>query len=465
MPELPEVETVRKSLEKLYLNKKIIDVDILLPRMILSDIDEFKTKVINATFISFTRIGKYLFLNLDNGYSIISHLRMEGKYIRRSLDEVITTHTRVIFYLNDNSKMCYDDSRSFGIMKLTKTENILKEKEISKLGPEPFSINDGSYLYNIYQRKNVEIKEALLDQEIMTGLGNIYADEVLFDTCINPFKKCNKLTLQECNSILESSKKILNHAIELGGSTISSYHPEKGVDGRFQNELNVYGKKDLSCPRCSSILRKGRIGGRGTTYCPKCQHVAISIGVTGKIASGKSEALRYLKSLGYPIFSSDEEVVRLYKQKETKIALINLFGEGVLNDDGTISKPFIKNVISQDQNKKIELENIIHPMVKKSIIKFINEHREEKIVICEVPLMFEKRFDLLFDYILGTTCSSINQIEHLKNRGSKTISQDLVIALSNTFDKNISKCDFLVNTDGSIENAHQQIDEILKGIA
>lgn len=464
MPELPEVETVRKSLEKLYLNKKIVSIDILLERMILSDINEFKEKVVGATFTSFTRIGKYLFLNLSNSYTIISHLRMEGKYVRRTPNENITTHTRVVFYLDDNTKMCYDDSRSFGIMKLTKTSDILLEKEITKLGPEPFSISDPTYLYNIYQKKNVEIKTLLLDQEIMTGLGNIYADEVLFDTSISPFKKANTLTKVECNSILESSKKILLHAISLGGSTVSSYHPEKGVDGRFQNELQVYGKKGLPCSRCGTILRKGTLGGRGTTYCPHCQKVGITLGITGKIASGKSEVLKYLKSLGYPVFSSDEEVARLYTLKETKLALINLFGEGVLNDDTSISKPFIKNAISDDLNKKKELENIIHPMVKKSIINFISKHRSSPIIVCEVPLMFENNFHLLFDYILGTTCSSLNQIEHLKKRGSKTISQDLVIALSNTFDKNVSKCNFLICTDGTIENSHAQVDEVLKKI-
>lgn len=103
-------------------------------------------------------------------------------------------------------------------------------------------------------------------------------------------------------------------------------------------------------------------------------------------------------------------------------------------------------------------------MVKKSIINFISKHRSSPIIVCEVPLMFESNFHLLFDYILGTTCSYLNQIEHLKKRGSKTISQDLVIALSNTFDKNVSKCNFLVCTDGTIENSHLQVDEVLKKI-
>ena len=113
MPELPEVETVKKSLQKLYLNKTISHVEVLLPRMILSDVDEFTTLLKGATFKSFDRKGKYLLINFDNGYTLVSHLRMEGKYIKRKHDEPINSHTRVVFHLTTTEKMCYDDSRSF----------------------------------------------------------------------------------------------------------------------------------------------------------------------------------------------------------------------------------------------------------------------------------------------------------------------------------------------------------------
>ena len=291
MPELPEVETVRKSLEKLYLNKTIDHVEILLPRMILSDMETFIKLTKDATFTSFGRIGKYLLLNLDNDHTIISHLRMEGKYIKRSKNENINKHTRVVFHLKNGDRMCYDDSRSFGIMKLVETSNVLKEKEIAKLGPEPFSISLDD-LYSKLQKDKGEIKAALLNQDIMTGLGNIYVDEVLYKSKINPYRKSSTLSYQEVETVLNYSIETLNHAIELGGSTVSSYHPEKGVDGRFQNELVCYGKANTKCPRCLSLLRKDKLQGRGTTYCPKCQNVSISLGITGKIASGKSTVLK-----------------------------------------------------------------------------------------------------------------------------------------------------------------------------
>ena len=463
MPELPEVETVRKSLEKLYLNKTIIKVEVFLERMILSNINEFKKIITNASFSSFRRIGKYLLLDLNNDYTIISHLRMEGKYIKRSITQPINNHTRVVFYLDDDSKMCYDDSRSFGIMKLVPTSSVFSQKEISKLGPEPFSV-DVKYLYSALQKEKCEIKASLLNQEIMTGLGNIYADEVLFKSKINPYRPSNSISLDECQMIIDNSIETLNKALELGGSTVSSYHPEQGVDGRFQNELLAYGKVNQKCPICSSIMRKDKLHGRGTTYCPKCQNVCISLGITGKIASGKSTVLNILRNKGYKIFSSDDEVHRLYSTLEVKKGLIKIFGEQVLNDDLSISKEYIKNAIFNNLELKKKLENFIHPLVKKSIKTFISKNKTEKLIIIEVPLMFEQKIYTLFDYILGIDCSYITQVAHLKNRGSKSIDADLVINQSNKFDKNISKCHFVINNDGSLEELNNQINKILNEI-
>lgn len=463
MPELPEVETVKRSLEKLYLNKTISHVEVLLPRMILSDVNEFTNILQGATFTSFSRIGKYLLLGFDNGYTLVSHLRMEGKYIKRTKDENITNHTRVVFHLTDSNKMCYDDSRSFGVMILAKNSDVLSLKEISKLGPEPFNTNI-DYLYSCLSKSKQEIKSDLLNQEIMTGLGNIYVDEVLFKSKINPYRISNTLSKEEVQLILDNSIIVLNHAIELGGSTVSSYHPEKGVDGRFQNELNVYGRSNMHCLNCNSILRKGRLNGRGTTYCPICQKVCISLGITGKIASGKSTVLSLLKDKGYKIFSSDLEVARLYTLENLKKKLVDLFGQNILDSNSNVSKDYIKKMISTDLCKKKKLENLIHPLVKDSIIKFINKNKNEKLVIIEVPLMFEQKIYTLFDYVVGIDCSLNTQVKHLQNRGSNTIQTDLLINKSNQFDKNIDKCDFIINNDGDLNDLNNQINALLNKI-
>lgn len=464
MPELPEVETVRRVLENKYLNKTITKINVIYPKMIKTDLDEFKNKLVNQKLISVTRKGKYLFLNFSNHYSIISHLRMEGKYIQRDITEDNTPYSRVVFYLDDNIKLCYDDSRCFGVMYLSKTEEIFENKEVSKLGPEPFDIRDANYLFQKYKKSNNEIKALLLDQSIMCGLGNIYCDEVLFKSRLNPYQKGRTLTLQDCENILKYSVETLNHSIQLGGSTVSSYHPEKGVDGKFQNELNVYGKEKMPCINCHTFLRKDKLKGRGTTYCPKCQNVSLSIGLTGKIASGKSSVLDIFKKLGAKIFSCDQEVNNLYHEIEFKKQIINIFKESVLNDDLSISKNEIKKQIEQDPNKKIQLENLIHPIIKQRIINFIQKNKTQKLVVIEVPLLFESRMNNLFDYIIGVSCSFDNQIMHLKNRGSKNITLDIALNNTNKFDQNAHKCDFIINNDGTYQELESQVKDIYSQI-
>ena len=460
MPELPEVETIRRTLEANYVNKKIVKVEVLYERMIKSPLDEFINKVTSSTISSFGRRGKYLLINLDNGYTIISHLRMEGKYFLREINEELSKYTRVIFTLENGSRLCYEDVRKFGIMYLTPTTKINEFEEIAKLGPEPFEIKDASYLHKAFKNKKVEIKAALLDQTIMTGLGNIYADEVCFKTKINPFKKANTLTLKECEDILKASVETLNDAIKSGGSTIATYHPAKGVDGMFQTKLLAYGKEGKKCPVCSSTMRKAIIKGRGTTYCPHCQNVALVIGITGKIASGKSTVTKLFKEKGCPTISSDEIVTNLYKELSFKKKLIEMFSPEVLNDDLSISKGYIKNVINLNPNKKKELEELVHPLVRAKIESFISSHMNEKMVVVEVPLLFEAGFENLFDVIIGVQASSLTQINHLNARKSLNVAKDLKLNESSQFDKNAKKCTYLIDNNYSLLDLRMNVDKL-----
>lgn len=464
MPELPEVETVKNTLKRHLLNRKIISVDILYRRMILTPIDEFVENLKNVTIKDILRKGKYLIFNLDEKYALISHLRMEGKYLYFNENDDNTIHARVVFHLDNNEKMIYDDSRCFGIMELHPFAKFQEAECLMKLGPEPFDCN-GEYLFSKLRKKQIEIKSAILDQTILSGLGNIYADETLFASKINPYRKASSITLDECNKIISNSIMILNKAIKLGGSTVSSYHPENGVDGKFQNELLVYGKKGQHCPICHHKLLKDFCNGRGTTYCPNCQNVAIRVGIYGKIASGKSTMLTYLSQKGYKIFSCDEYINDLYLNSLVlKKALINLFKEEVLNDDGTISKSFIKNKITTEPSLKLELEKIIHPLVKKGIEKFIANTKEETIIFIEIPLLFEAKMTNLVDYIIGLDASLPSQIRNLENRGSKNPMIDLKLNQSNQFDKYAPKCDYIISNNSSLDNLYSQVDETLNKI-
>lgn len=272
MPELPEVETVRKTLLHLIQGKEVRDIDVFYDKIIRNvSISEFKTRVRNKTIENIERYGKYLLIDLGEDV-LISHLRMEGKYFIKNTDFPKEKHEHIIFYFTDGETLRYHDTRKFGTMDLVPKEELYTKSPITKLGPEPFEERMSlTYLREKLSKKTIAIKSALLDQTIMTGLGNIYVDEVLFLSKLHPTTPSNSLSDKKISLLIENSVRVLNKAINLGGTTIRSYTSSLGVTGRFQNELNVHTKEGESCPVCSSTILKTKVNGRGTYYCPKCQ--------------------------------------------------------------------------------------------------------------------------------------------------------------------------------------------------
>lgn len=269
MPEIAEVETVRITLKKQILNKKIKYVKILYPKIIEKDSLDIN-KIINDEFIDIKRKGKWLIFELNN-YNLISHLRMEGKFFLKKEDEPVEKHEHVIIGFED-FELRYHDTRKFGRMVLLKKEETSFYKGLSKLGIEPLDKNlTKEYIYSKINKSNLSIKTLLLDQTIISGLGNIYANEVLFEAKIYPLRKGKDITLEECQNIVTSSNKIIKEAIELGGTTIKSYTSSLGVTGRFQQKLKVHKKEGENCHVCSSIIKKEFINGRSSYYCEKCQ--------------------------------------------------------------------------------------------------------------------------------------------------------------------------------------------------
>jgi len=272
MPELPEVETVRRTLSTLILNKEIRDIDVFYPKMIRNvEILKFRETLIGRSIDSIDRYGKYLVFNLGD-VSLISHLRMEGKYFIKNTDLPREKHEHVIIYFTDGDTLRYHDTRKFGTMDIVPKISVFSNSPITKLGPEPFEKEmTVTYLSKKLSNKSIAIKSALLDQTIMTGLGNIYVDEVLFLTKLHPETSSNLITKTQVKKIIENSIKVLNKAIKLGGTTIRSYTSSLGVTGLFQNELNVHTKKGEPCSICQTPIDKIKVNGRGTYYCPKCQ--------------------------------------------------------------------------------------------------------------------------------------------------------------------------------------------------
>lgn len=271
MPEIAEVETVRNTLKSMILNKKIVDVNIIYPKIIESDINDFKDILIGRKFIDIDRIGKWLMFDL-NDYYLLSHLRMEGKYfVKKSTDEIVK-HEHIVISFEDGTDLRYHDTRKFGRMNLVKKSNIDKVEAIKKQGIEANSDKlTKEYLYEKIHKKNIPIKSLLLDQTIISGLGNIYANEVMFDARINPSRLGKDISLNECDLIVKASKKIIDAAIKDGGTTIKSYTSSLGVTGRFQQNLMVHKREGEECKVCGTLIENIKIGGRSTYFCPKCQ--------------------------------------------------------------------------------------------------------------------------------------------------------------------------------------------------
>lgn len=461
MPELPEVETVKNVLIPIVKGHKILSIDVLRRSTIEGDVDSFIINLQNEIFNDVTRIGKYLIFHLTNNKVMISHLRMEGKYYELDEKEDNSKYARVVFHLDNNHKLCYDDSRCFGILKLSDESSYKNEEMISKLGPEPFYVNDVTSIMNKVKNVKKPIKTALLDQTLITGLGNIYVDETLFASKIHPLTLTNKVTKEEWELIIKNAQEILNNAIKAGGSTIKSYHPGKDIDGNFQSRLLVYGKSEESCPYCGATFRFIKVGGRGTTFCPICQRkigAPITVAITGKVASGKSLATSIFNSHDIPVISSDDIVKELYQKEEIAHKIELLFNLKFV--DKTVDKDVLRNYLLTNPKDKRKLEKYIHPLVKKEIINFLS-NTKDKIKVVEVPLLFESKLDSLFDDIIVIDISEDKQLKNLNNRDQSTALYLKEINSTNKIDQNKNKASYLISNNSSKEEFIKQINKVI----
>nr|WP_263325465.1 DNA-formamidopyrimidine glycosylase [Neobacillus sp. Marseille-Q6967] len=275
MPELPEVETVRKTLKNLVSYKQIESVTIYWPKIIKNplEVEQFIDALKGETIEDVGRRGKFLIIYTQT-YALVSHLRMEGKYGLYPKEEPFDKHTHVIFHFTDGSELRYRDVRKFGTMHLYKKGEEFKQPPLIDLGPEPFSEDfTKDYLAEKLRKTTRKVKPALLDQKLFVGLGNIYVDEALFRSGIHPERLANSLTDSEITLLHQEIVKTLDEAVKKGGSTIRSYVNSQGEIGMFQLELYAYGRTGEECKKCGTPLEKTTVGGRGTHYCPRCQRL------------------------------------------------------------------------------------------------------------------------------------------------------------------------------------------------
>ncbi|MDD9265816.1 DNA-formamidopyrimidine glycosylase [Paenibacillus sp. GCM10023248] len=273
MPELPEVETVKRTLNNLIAGKTIERVQVRLPRIIQKpdDIQQFEVLLQGQTIESIERRGKFLrFLLTD--YCMVSHLRMEGRYGLYDGEDPLEPHTHVLFRFTDGTELRYKDVRQFGTMHLFPRGEELTQAPLHKLGLEPL---DESFTFEAFRDriagKKTKIKPLLLNQEYIVGIGNIYVDESLFLAGIHPEREASSLSRKELQRLHEAIVRTLSDSVEVGGSSIKSYVNGQGEIGLFQHQLNIYGRQSQSCKACGSEIYKTVVGGRGTHICPTCQ--------------------------------------------------------------------------------------------------------------------------------------------------------------------------------------------------
>jgi formamidopyrimidine-DNA glycosylase len=460
MPELPEVETVVNIISPLVIGKEIEKIEVYYDRLVQSDLATFKKDLPGKKIISLSRYGKFIFIHLSSDYVLITHLRMEGKFRYAENIAAREKATSALFYFNDGSSLAFDDMRKFGLMYLSKEEEYRELPMIKKLGVEANKVSekDKKDLYNKFKRKR-SIKELLLDQSILAGIGNIYADEILYVSKINPLTKGDELSHEQLDDIFSNAEKILSKAIELGGSTIHTFHPSEGVDGRFQRTLKCYGKEGEECPNCGTKFHKIFLGGRGTTYCPNCQldtTLKKAIGITGPIGSGKSTVLEHLQALGYTTFSCDNIVHELYKKPEIKAKMSKIIGIDFDIDDKK-KRDLARKILIESPSTKQEVENYIYPILENILI---DEIRKNGKIAIEVPLLFKAHFEYMFEKIIVLRVDKRKQVENLKSRGVLSPSSNL--KLNSDFKvKNATDNLYYVDNDGNVDELFKKVDDIL----
>jgi formamidopyrimidine-DNA glycosylase len=273
VPELPEVETVRRGLIAALVGQKIAGVDVLRPQSIGFPLPaDFEQSLLGHSVVDVSRKGKYLLIHLDRGAYLGVHLRMSGRLLVTGPEQPLGPHVRVRIFL-DQLELRFEDMRVFGrlwyVPQGKAVETVITG--LQNLGPEPLDSFSGKDLADRLKRRTQPIKTALLDQGVVAGIGNIYADESLFRANINPLRPAQSLTLAELDTLTTVIQSTLSRAIALGGSTLRDYTDSRGVNGNYQEEAWVYARKGAPCRICGTPVERIRLAGRSTHFCPHCQ--------------------------------------------------------------------------------------------------------------------------------------------------------------------------------------------------
>ncbi|USN53128.1 MAG: bifunctional DNA-formamidopyrimidine glycosylase/DNA-(apurinic or apyrimidinic site) lyase [Candidatus Nomurabacteria bacterium] len=286
MPELPEVETLRRVLQPVLKNREILSIQIFHPKLVKESPYSVK-RAVHAKITAVKRRAKIFLLELDNGYTLCVHLKMTGQLIHRNAEGVIrvgghpihnglqnlpNTFTGAVFLLSDNTQLFFNDQRRFAYLHCRKTGQLATWFQSLGLGPEPNQqLRFQTFLERLHRHPKARIKDALLDQRVLAGLGNIYADEVNYAARVHPRRRVVSLNNQELLALYRAILRIIKLAVTKKGTTFHHFGKGKGMGGSMQKYLHAYGRDGQNCHQCGTILKREKIGGRSAHYCPKCQ--------------------------------------------------------------------------------------------------------------------------------------------------------------------------------------------------
>jgi len=288
MPELPEVETVRRGLSELIIGKTVHTETHDTAKGFPNAPDDVSRFLVGATITDVRRRAKVLMIDLSTKYSLIIHLKMTGQLVfvgetcfgaghpnDSLVNELPDKSTRVTLTFTDETKLFFNDQRKFGWMRLMPTVEIPNIDFMQKVGPEPLSEDFSSkeFMQRFARRGKTNIKAALLDQSVVAGIGNIYADESLWGAKIHPKRLVNTITEQEFELLFHEMREVMNLAVEKGGSSNHTYVNAEGKKGSYMDFARVFRREGLACPRCGTTIEKLRVAGRGTHICPYCQQL------------------------------------------------------------------------------------------------------------------------------------------------------------------------------------------------
>ncbi len=472
MPELPEVETLRRSLLPYLPSPLIQTVEILHPSVIKPSVGvDFEKHLIGKQITEAKRRGKYLVLILSPRGSLVIHLRMTGQFFyrhpeERSLPQI--AHTHLIINFANGSAFHYADVRRFG--RVCYYDSEISDTGYCSLGPEPFDSSFTiEYLKTLGKRK-APIKSLLLQQNLIAGLGNIYADEALFRARIHPLRPATTLLEHEWSALHQSIRTVIYEAVESRGSSLRDYLDANREKGSYQDQWSVYQQTGKPCVYCGTPIERLKIAGRSSHFCPSCQTIEEAdqpkiIGITGGIASGKSTVVSFLRDLGATIIDADEISRSLTANDGPAVAsVLHTFGQEFASAPGVLDRRKLGELIFTDASARQKLNSILHPLILEEMQRKIDAYKAHPTtspLFLDIPLLFEAGLESLCDQIWLVYVDQDTQFKRLIARDLLTNEQALKrINAQMPMEQKCLKSNHVVDNGGSIEETQKQIQQL-----